>query len=71
MRIGDVIETTRVVARVERSTFTFGSPKGSRFVLLYLGLQADKNPPIDLEKTLNALGWFRAPSTPAEPGPAA
>ena len=68
MKIGDVIETTSFTAlagqkpRINR--FTFKAPKGSRFVLLVLGMQADKNPPIDLKEALESLGWRLASEEP-------
>jgi len=64
--IGDVVRARNWNYCTKNAVFTFGVGKGSKNValMLYLGTEPrDESAPLDVEKRLNDLGWFRATET--------
>jgi hypothetical protein len=67
MKVGNVIFTTNIKARVPDAEFSFRAPNGEMFVFLFLGTTKKYPPmskplpadfaPFDANAALNELGW--------------
>lgn len=60
MNIGDVIQTkaVKVIIQDGAGWLSYKLPKDKAYVFLLLGVDDIKNPTLNPEKILNALGWY-------------